>query len=285
MTPASESQGHNLYNPDTGTLENGESWQIGYGDGSGASGIVYADTVVIGGVTATSQSVEVATQVSSMFINEPLDGLLGLGPFIQGNTCQPDKCEDWFDNVSGSQPEALFAVRIRHAQSDTWDFGYIANTLYTGEISYVDIDTQDYQWWTFQPGSYSIEGQSYDNLGLAIADTGTTLMLLDQTTLENYYQNVQSATIDKNPGPNYNQWVFNCNENLPDFQVQIGSGTFTVPGSLINMGRNGEGTCSGGLQPNTNLPVLVFGDVFMKNNYVIFDKTQSTPRLGFAQGA
>lgn len=33
--------------------DDGESWDISYADGSGASGVVYADKVVIGGVTAT----------------------------------------------------------------------------------------------------------------------------------------------------------------------------------------------------------------------------------------
>lgn len=68
LTPASESTGHTLYNPKTsGKVKSGYTWNITYGDGSGAAGTVYADKVVVGGVTATSQAVEAATSVSSTF--------------------------------------------------------------------------------------------------------------------------------------------------------------------------------------------------------------------------
>jgi len=68
LTPSSESSGHTLYNPQTsGQIESGSTWNISYGDGSGGAGDVYADTVVVGGVTATSQAVEAATSVSAQF--------------------------------------------------------------------------------------------------------------------------------------------------------------------------------------------------------------------------
>jgi hypothetical protein len=48
-------------------MMNGASWSISYGDGSGAAGVVGKDVVNIGGVTATSQAVELATAVSQSF--------------------------------------------------------------------------------------------------------------------------------------------------------------------------------------------------------------------------
>ena len=57
--PSSDTSGQTEYNPSqSGTKKTGFSWNISYGDGSGASGDVYADTVEIGGVTATQQAVE-----------------------------------------------------------------------------------------------------------------------------------------------------------------------------------------------------------------------------------
>lgn len=68
LMPSSEQSGHAIYNPSTsGRKLSGETWDISYGDGSGASGTVYADKVVVGGVTATSQAVEAATSVSAAF--------------------------------------------------------------------------------------------------------------------------------------------------------------------------------------------------------------------------
>lgn len=78
-TPAQQSTDHDKYDSSTGTEIQGASWDITYGDQSGASGNVYSDKVVVGGVTATSQAVEAATSVSTSFTqNVDSDGLLGL---------------------------------------------------------------------------------------------------------------------------------------------------------------------------------------------------------------
>jgi len=90
LTPSGESTGHAKYNPSqSGTLKSGYSWDITYGDQSGASGTVYSDKVVVGAVTATSQAVEAATSVSSQFTRDTdNDGLLGLA-FSTINTVKP----------------------------------------------------------------------------------------------------------------------------------------------------------------------------------------------------
>jgi hypothetical protein len=44
-------------------------------------------------------------------------------------------------------------------------------------------------------------------------------------------------------------------------------------------------TCFGGLQSDAGIGFAIFGDIFLKSQYVIFDESQSTPRLGFGQKA
>lgn len=68
----------------------GYTWNITYGDGSGASGTVGTDTVTIGDIAIENQAVELATKVSSSFQNQSSSGLFGLA-FGTINTVQPSE--------------------------------------------------------------------------------------------------------------------------------------------------------------------------------------------------
>jgi len=87
--PANEQQGHGIYTPDSTAKQlQGETWSITYGDGSSSSGNVYTDTVNVGGTIIAAQAIELASTVSSQFVQSPGDGLLGLG-FSSINTVTP----------------------------------------------------------------------------------------------------------------------------------------------------------------------------------------------------
>lgn len=119
-TPSSQSAGHTRYNPSvSGTRKAGYTWQIQYGDNSGASGDVYSDKVVVGGVTATSQAVEAATSVSAQFTQDTdNDGLLGLA-FSSINTVQPRQQKTFFDTVKNSLAQKLFTADLKKGEAGT----------------------------------------------------------------------------------------------------------------------------------------------------------------------
>ena len=102
-----------------------DTWDITYGDQSGAAGIVYADTVVVGGVTATKQAVEAATSVSSTFAqNTADDGLLGLA-FSSINQVKPDPQTTFFDTVKSTLAKGLFTVDLKKGTAGSYTFGYV----------------------------------------------------------------------------------------------------------------------------------------------------------------
>ena len=122
LTPSSESAGHGLYNPSSGT-KLPDTWSITYGDGSGAAGVVYADKVVVGGVSATSQAVEAATSVSATFSsNTNDDGLFGLA-FSSINTVTPNQQTTFFDTVKSSLAKALFTADLKKGTAGSYTFG------------------------------------------------------------------------------------------------------------------------------------------------------------------
>ena len=86
-------EGHNIYNPAKSSTAKKASgaWNISYGDGSSASGNVYAETVTVGDIAIAGQAVELAEKLSSSFLQDGgNDGLLGLAwPSINTVTPKP----------------------------------------------------------------------------------------------------------------------------------------------------------------------------------------------------
>lgn len=113
---------HSVFDPTkSSTWEEygGSSWQIRYGDGSGASGTVGFDTVEVGEITVTRQAVEIATSISQAFIDDPNnDGLLGLG-FGHINTIEPEQQNTFFENVMEELDMPLFTADLHEDESGT----------------------------------------------------------------------------------------------------------------------------------------------------------------------
>jgi len=283
--PSSQQSGHDIYSPSSSASRlSGETWNITYGDGSGAAGIVFADKVVVGSVTATRQAVEAATSISAQFAQDSSnDGLLGLA-FSSINTVEPDQQNTFFDTVKSSLAKPLFAANLRKGATGSYDFGYLDTSAYSGSITYVNVDNSQ-GFWGFTAGGYSVGSATpgSTNIGSAIADTGTTLLYIPASAAKAYYAKV-SGSQNSNT---YGGYVAPCNSNWPAFNVKIGGTTFSVPGSYINYAQvsDGSSTCYGGIQSNTGIGLTIFGDIFLKSKYVVFDESTSTPRLGFANQA
>jgi len=277
-----DQEGHDVYQTNPANLMAGENWQIGYGDGSGASGNIYSDRVQVGGVTATSMAVEAATSVSSAFLADSAnDGLLGLA-FDNVNQAYPKQVPTFFTNVKSTLQSALFTVTLKKGAPGTFDFGYIDSSKYTGALTYVPVQSSS-GYWMFNAGGYKVGNNALikQSIGKAIADTGTSLLYLPKKVVNNYYSKVPGAQNNGQVGG----WIFPCNTVLPDLTVMIGGQPFVISGSLLNYAPVSSSLCFGGLQPNTGMGFSIFGDVFLKSVFAVFDQTQSTPRLGFAAQA
>lgn len=278
----SQLKGHDFYTVDAAKKVEGASWRISYGDGSGASGTVYADKVVVGGVTATSQAVEAATSVSAQFQRDvDTDGLLGLS-FSTLNTIKPTPAKTWFDTVKDSLVLPLFAVTLKYHAAGTYDFGFIDKTKYTGEITYVDVNTKQ-GFWEFTATGYTVGNGTETKAEIdGIGDTGTTLLYLPASIVKAYYAQVPGSKNSNADGG----FVFPCSTTLPNFSITIGGVPQVIPGKHINYApvQTGSTTCYGGIQDNSGIGFSIFGDIFLKSKYVVHE-LGAKPRLGFAQQA
>jgi len=276
--PSTERNGHALFNPSKSThwkALSGYEWGLRYNDGSGASGTVGTDVVSIGGTSVSGQAVEIATQVSSTFVSDKSDGVLGLG-FISINTVIPIAQNTFFATAMPSLSSPVFTADLKYHAPGTYEFGTIDSSKYTGTITYTNVDTSN-GWWEFTGSGYAVGSGSFVSSSIdAIVDTGTTLIYVPDAVVTAYYKRVSGASYDSSQGA----YTFPCSATLPNLVLGIGSYHAIVPGEYINFAPASGSNCFGGVQSNGGMGFSVYGDVFLKSQFVVFDG--STPRLGFA---
>ena len=274
--PPRERGNHPLYKLG-GYKDQGYSWHIHYGDGTSASGQVYADKVSAGSVTAPVQAVEVAQHIAPDFTHGRSDGLVGLGFDEQGNTCHPTYCFGFFTNIAPTLPQPVISAALKHDAPGHYDFGFIDQSAYTGSIAYATVDPS-HGYWEFQAGGFAVGSVEHQTEFRAIADTGSSLLLVNQHILVAYWSQVEGAYYSSY----YGGIVFPCSARLPDFSLFIDGEKRTMPGKYANYIKAGGDLCYGGVQI-TNADFNIIGDLFLKSQYVVFDR--SGPRVGFAQQA
>lgn len=249
---------------------------------------------MVGGTTVTSQAVEAAETVSSEFESDAAsDGLLGLG-FDSINTASPNQVATFFENAIPTLAAPLFTANLKKGEPGNYNFGYIDSTEYTGSITYTAVNTAN-GFWEFTGTGYAVGSGSFVTSSIdAIADTGTTLLYLPAAAVTAYYAKVSGATNSASQGG----YIFPCSATLPSITLGIGTYKAVVPGSYINYAPatgsrkslpchcywtqpNNLTECFGGIQSNAGIGFSIYGDIFLKSQFVVFDAT-SSPQLGFA---
>jgi len=270
-----------VYDVAGGKVLDGHSWQIRYGDKSGANGKVYLDKVTVGDLTVPNQAVEAASTVSKTFSKDPAnDGLLGLS-FSKLNTIKPSKQLTWFDNIKPKLAAPVFTCALKRRAVGTYDFGYIDKAKYTGELVWANVKGAK-GFWDFPVTGFSIGGGQEQPVTInAVADTGSSLWYVPAKVADTYYSKVQGAAFSALSGG----WTFPCNAKLPDITLTVSGKKVVVPGINMNYQSIGS-TCMGGMQRDTGIPFSIAGDVFLKNLFVVFEHpVGGQPRLGFASAA
>lgn len=221
------------------------SFEISYGDNSWAKGTVCRDTVSIGGATITNQAIGLPSTVSASFVSDTnSNGLLGLG-FSSMNTFNPGPQKTFFDNIASDLEEPVFTSLLRSDGVGEYEFGKIDSSKYTGSLANVSVDSSN-GYWQFDSALFAVGDGFLQTLTgsatTAIADTGTSLMLVPTQMLEAYYGSVTNAQLSSSVGG----YVFPCNADLPNLTVALGDKyQATIPGSLINFEEIGTNTTTG----------------------------------------
>ncbi|KAF8939950.1 hypothetical protein BGZ58_008214 [Dissophora ornata] len=267
---------HAQFNSATSTTfqKDGRPWSITYGDGSTASGILGTDMVNVGGV-AVKQTIGLATAESAQFGSSPSDGLFGLG-FDTIESVAGVKT--FMDNaIAGgvlAQPVIsvfLPSVRRNGGVGGAYLFGAIDNTKFTGQLTYVPVTRKGY--WQIDVEDAGFNNQSLQQTSQGIIDTGTTLVIVSDAAAQAIHGNIQGAVNDPNNG-----WLVPCavQNSTDNVSFTMGGTAFNVPVADLafeSLG-DGSGNCFSGVQGGQN-GLWILGDVFIKNNYCVFDMGKS----------
>lgn len=281
--PASDQTGHDaIYNPSVSKSFHsiGGAWfDLSYGDNSSTSGAVGKDTVQIGTITVDGQAVELPNTVTSQFSGDRnSDGIVGLGFSQSGNSIRPSPMPTFFENAAPRLKQNLFTANLKAGGPGQYEFGTIDVSAYQTPLAYAAVNSSG-GLWQFDLSQYVVGDNTYGGLiSPAIADTGSSLLMLDPAIVDTYYEQVPSSSHDDQGK------IFPCDTVLPDFGFGIGSTMLTIPGSLLNYTPvPGTPYCYGGIQSNLGNGLNVLGDIMFASQFVVFDA--GALRIGFAPHA
>lgn len=101
-------------------------------------------------------------------------------------------------------------------------------------------------------------------------------MIVDDAVANAYYSKVQGATNNAQVGG----FTYPCSATLPNFGVNIGPNYMAVvPGSGITFAQVDANTCFGGVQSNSGSGLQIYGDVFFRSQYVVFNGQQQSLQI------
>ncbi|KAI1307895.1 hypothetical protein EDD11_004367 [Mortierella claussenii] len=273
---------HRFNTSNSATYRNdGRPWSIRYGEGSSANGILGSDLVNAGGIRVR-QTIGLATNESSEFAGAYEDGIFGLS-FSSKESVKGVKT--FMDNAIDTKAIALPifsvflpSVRMSGGQGGNYLFGAIDNRRYTGELTFVPVTKQGY--WQISVSDLKFQGRSLGQSSEGIVDTGTTLVIVSNAAATALHSNIKGAHYSAEDVG----WVLPCSvANMTgNISLTLGGKDFHIAMADLAWDpvKKDSPLCYSGVQGGQD-GLWILGDVFIKNNYCVFDMSDR-PAVGIA---
>ncbi|XP_018611521.1 gastricsin-like [Scleropages formosus] len=261
-----------------------QTFYLPYGSGS-LYGIFGYDTVNVGGTVIKKQMLGLSTnEPGQNFLVAQFDGILGLSyPSLSVGQATPVMDNMMKQGLLEYNAFAFYLSRNGQQGSEV-AFGGVDNTKYQGQIYWTPVTSQTY--WQIEIKGFSINNQETDwcSQGCqAIVDTGTSFLTCPQQYM-GYLMQAIGAQADQFGG-----YSVDCNaNNLPTFAFNINGMNLSLPSSSYIMVQNQGGyqfcmvAISSTYLPSQNgQPLWILGDVFLREYYSVYDRTNN--QVGFAK--
>lgn len=288
------SSGHDFYNPSLSTtfVNTTTPFALKYGDGSTTSGLLAFDTVTVAGAPIQAQSIDVPHTISASLQSNSMDGIMGLGfpnlMSVQGVSGVTTPLTSMLKQ--GLISTARFGVQlIKDNQwsysggGGTWTFGGYDSSVISGSLNTVSLTRAQYYMVSLQGVSVG-SAYSYTPSQSVIVDSGTTLILLDSTSVANIHKYLPGGRVS----PDNSHYQIFCNASSSAYAgtrnayFTLGGVKYGVPAADLAWYPESAtpGYCYSGIQPWSN-SFGILGVMFLKNVYAVFDQSNSAIELGF----
>ncbi|KAF9350490.1 hypothetical protein BGX26_011333 [Mortierella sp. AD094] len=271
-------------------------WRINYGDGSSVSGHLAIDRVEFSDITIENQLFGMADRESSSFLDDVVDGVFGLGfPDLSALALDDPKGAEtkakgpisntvlssllthelipapvfgvWLGNNDGpSSSSSSSSTNPDDAGEGEFIFGSIDTSRFIGDLTFLPITHRKY--WQVKVDGVKVDGNSDLSISSdTIIDTGTTLLVMPIAQAKKVNKAI-GATSDPWEG-----WILPCDSNSDGtLDFEMGGSTFSVRRKDLvrETVKNRDGWCYSAVTATPG-DVMIFGDVFIRNNYCVFD--------------
>ena len=150
-----------------------------------------------------------------------------------------------------------------------YTFGYIDQASLGGQEPYYTPIDSSAGFWTFDSPSAVVAGKTINRSGnTAIADTGTTLALVDDAVCQAIYDAIPGATYDSSQ----QGYIFPSSvttNQLPNVSFAVGGKQFSVQKEDLAFADAGNQMVYGGVQSRGTMTFDILGDTFLKGIYAV----------------
>ncbi|RKO90914.1 aspartic peptidase domain-containing protein [Blyttiomyces helicus] len=260
---------------DTSVQSAGLTFSVSYGTGS-VTGDVYSAPYTLAGATTSKGYFGVTT----CEFNQPSQGLLGLF-FSAGNDGDVTAKVGWVPIVAlGLQSFGFYLSNSDNGDSGTFTTNGFDASHVSGPFTFEAVQPSSGNWqFDVSHGSVTIGNNTADlsvggSVNNAVADTGTTNLIVP-TSVATAIWGAIGATNNGSSIPS------SVAQTGPDVDLTFSQTAYSVAASVYVFDI-GNGTCASGISGGAEtFGVSLFGDIFLRNWYSLFDVANS--RISFAK--
>jgi cathepsin D len=267
------------------------NFAIQYGSGQ-AAGVLGQDVIQMAGFTVPNQVFAVCDEVSDGLLQSPVSGLMGLG---FANLAQSGATPFWQTLASsGVWDSPVMAFHLTRFVDDptarsvepggSFTMGFIDQTLYDGDIEFINIPKGHASYWLLPLNTINIQGTAIplqnDSSSFAAIDTGTTLVGGPENVISTLFSQIPGSAPATGNYKGY--WSYPCETSI-DISLNFGGSNWQISNADFQLKQMGDGQCLGAffaLSTGNGAPNWIIGDTFLKNVYSVF--RFSPPSVGFA---